>query len=52
MDYSPYPRPWRQPQPNYVAGKGEIDRPGEVANIVWQTCQPSKPSSRASRSDA
>ena len=37
MDYNPYLRPWRQPQPNYVAGKGEIDRPGQVGNIRWQT---------------
>jgi len=37
MDHNPYLKPWRAPQPNYVAGKGEIDKPGQVPNFVWQT---------------
>lgn len=36
-DHNPYLKPWRAPQPNYVAGKGEIDKPGQVPNIRWQT---------------
>lgn len=36
MDHNPYLKPWVKPHPNRVAGKGAIDRPGEVANIVWQ----------------
>ena len=37
MDYNPYLKPWQPPQPNFTAGKGEIERPGGFANIVWQT---------------
>lgn len=37
MDHNPYLKPWRQPQPNFVAGKGAIEKPGEFPNIVWQT---------------
>jgi hypothetical protein len=37
MDHNPYLKPWRQPQPNYSAGKGTIEKPGEFPNIVWQT---------------
>ncbi len=37
MDYNPYLKPWQPPQPNRDAGKGEIERPGGFANIVWQT---------------
>ncbi len=29
--------PWERPAPNNVAGKGHIEQPGKVANIVWQT---------------
>ncbi len=28
MDHNPYLKPWRQPQPNYTAGKGTIEQPG------------------------
>lgn len=37
LDHNPYRKPWVQPHPNRVAGKGTIDRPGQVENIVWQT---------------
>jgi hypothetical protein len=37
MDHNPYLKPWRQPQPNYTAGKGTIEQPGEFPNIIWQT---------------
>lgn len=36
-DFNPYLKPWVQPHPNRVAGKGAIDIPGKVPNIVWQT---------------
>lgn len=37
MNYNPYLRPWLQPQPNEEAGTGEIERPSEIKNLVWQT---------------
>lgn len=37
MDHNPYLKPWQQPKPNQVAGKGEIERPDRIRNIVWQT---------------
>jgi len=37
MDCNPYLKPWIQPHPNRRAGKGEIERPGKVENIRWQT---------------
>jgi hypothetical protein len=37
MDHNPHLKPWRQPQPNFTAGKGAIEKPGESANLVWQT---------------
>ncbi len=37
LDYNPFLKPWMQPHPNRIAGKGEIERPGQVANIPWQT---------------
>ena len=37
MNFNPYLKPWQPAQPNNVAGKGKIDVPGQVANIVWQT---------------
>jgi hypothetical protein len=36
-DHNPYLKPWRQPQPNFTAGKGTIEKPGEFPNIIWQT---------------
>lgn len=37
MDYNPYLKPWLEPRPNEEAGKGEIERPSAIKNIVWQT---------------
>jgi len=37
LAYNPNLVPWERPSPNNVAGKGHIERPGHVANIVWQT---------------
>lgn len=36
-DHNPYLKPWLAPQPNEEAGKGEIEKPAEIQNIVWQT---------------
>ena len=36
-DHNPNLRPWQRPQPNQVAGKGAIEIPAEVRNIIWQT---------------
>ena len=36
-DHNPHLRPWQRPQPNQVAGKGAIEIPSEVRNIIWQT---------------
>lgn len=36
LDHNPYLKPWVQPHPNRVAGKGTIEQPGQVPNIVWQ----------------
>jgi hypothetical protein len=35
--FNPELAPWEQASPNNVAGKGRIERPGHVGNIVWQT---------------
>ncbi|GAB7547270.1 MULTISPECIES: recombinase-like helix-turn-helix domain-containing protein [unclassified Cupriavidus] len=37
LAYNPNLAPWERPAPNNVAGKGHIEQPGKVANIVWQT---------------
>ena len=37
MDYNPYLKPWREPRPNEEPGSGEIERPSEIKNFVWQT---------------
>ena len=37
VSYNPYLVPWERSAPNNVAGKGHIEQPGKVANIVWQT---------------
>lgn len=37
MDHNPHLKSWTAPTPNKVAGKGRIEIPGEVENIVWQT---------------
>ena len=36
MNFNPYLKPWQAAQPNNVAGKGQIEVPGQVENIVWQ----------------
>ncbi|MQQ99640.1 recombinase-like helix-turn-helix domain-containing protein [Glaciimonas soli] len=36
MDFNPNLRPWSAPQPNNVAGKGQIEKPGTATNLVWQ----------------
>jgi len=42
MDHNPNLKPWKRPEPNQVAGKGRIEKPDEVENIVHQT-RPSPP---------
>ncbi len=37
LAYNPNLVPWERPAPNNVAGKGHIEKPGHVTNIVWQT---------------
>jgi hypothetical protein len=37
MDHNPGLTPWQKPAPNNVAGKGKIEVPGAMPNIVWQT---------------
>lgn len=37
MNFNPYLKPWEAAQPNNVAGKGVVEIPGKVDNIVWQT---------------
>jgi hypothetical protein len=36
FDHNPQLKPWQTPAPNNVAGKGKIEVPGEMSNIVWQ----------------
>ena len=36
MNFNPHLRPWDAPQPNNVAGKGNIEKPGTATNIIWQ----------------
>ena len=35
--YNPHLRSWEHAQPNNVAGKGYIEKPGQAKNIIWQT---------------
>lgn len=44
MDHNPHLKSWQAPAPNKVAGKGRIEIPADVENIVWQT-RPAPPSS-------
>lgn len=37
LEYNPYLKPWQRPAPSARAGEGEIERPGQIANIIWQT---------------
>jgi hypothetical protein len=36
VNFNPFLKPWLAPQPNNVAGKGVIEKPGESSNMVWQ----------------
>jgi hypothetical protein len=36
VKFNPFLKPWLAPQPNNVAGKGVIEKPGESTNMVWQ----------------
>jgi hypothetical protein len=36
LAYNPELRSWEWVQPNNVAGKGRIEKPGEAKNIIWQ----------------
>ena len=37
MDHNPYLNPWQKPEPNQEAGKGKIEVPDELVNLVHQT---------------
>jgi len=37
MDHNPYLKPWQKPEPNHEAGKGIIEMPDEIVNLVHQT---------------
>ncbi len=37
VNFNPFLKPWLAPQPNNVAGKGVIEKPGETENFIWQT---------------
>ncbi len=37
MTHNPQLKPWIRPKPDDAAGKGAIERPDAVENIVWQT---------------
>lgn len=37
MNFNPFLKPWQAPQPNNVAGKGVIEQPGKMENMIWQT---------------
>ena len=37
MDHNPHLKSWSLPEPKQVAGKGQIEKPCEVENIIHQT---------------
>ena len=37
VNFNPSLKPWLAPEPNNVAGKGVIEKPGETENFIWQT---------------
>ena len=43
MDHNPHLTPWRRPRPDESAGKGRIEDPAAIENLVWQT-RPAPPS--------
>ena len=48
MDHNPHLKPWIRPTPEDAAGKGALERPDAVVNIVWQT-RPAPPSEYENR---
>ena len=48
MDHNPFLKPWNGLAPDQVAGKGKIEKPGEVENIVHQT-RPAPPTGYENR---
>lgn len=36
LDHNPQLKPWLNPSPNNVAGKGKVEVPGQMQNVVWQ----------------
>jgi hypothetical protein len=36
VNFNPHLQPWKAPQPNNIAGKGQIEQPGQVENQIWQ----------------
>lgn len=36
LDHNPNLKPWSPPAPNNVAGKGKVEAPDQLTNIVWQ----------------
>lgn len=36
VNFNPSLQPWKAPSPNNVAGKGQIEQPGQVENMIWQ----------------
>ena len=37
VDHNPHLKTWKKPEPNQIAGKGSIERPDMVDNLVHQT---------------
>jgi hypothetical protein len=37
LKFNPFLKPWQSVQPNNVAGKGLIENPDTVENMIWQT---------------
>jgi len=48
MDHNPHLKPWIRPKPEDAAGKGSVERPDAVVNLVWQT-RPAPPSEYENR---
>ncbi|KDB06844.1 hypothetical protein LIG30_3863 [Burkholderia sp. lig30] len=36
VNFNPFLKPWVAPQPNNVAGNGQIEIPGQTENLIWQ----------------
>ncbi len=47
-DHNPFLKPWQRPAPNAVAGKGSIEIPSDVRNMIWQT-RPAAPTAYENR---